>query len=94
MCNSQMHCETISYVFGTAQCCIYVHLYIYKYNCAFTPVAEEVASVIQCKDANRHPAARIERMRNLRETCELRNLNFGGYSVEAGNNLHIFRYTK
>ncbi len=35
----------------------------------------------QCKDANRHPAARIERFRRLpRETRELKNLNFGGYS--------------
>ncbi len=41
----------------------------------------------QCKDANRHPAARFARMRRrelsvlgVREPRELKNLNFGGYS--------------
>ncbi len=45
----------------------------------------------QCKDANRHPAARfaneaarIERFGRLPcELCELKNLNFGGYSCRV-----------
>ncbi len=36
----------------------------------------------QCKDANRHPAARFARMRwrELSVLGELKNLNFGRYS--------------